>query len=83
MNEKLKKLLTQAWIETKIAPENCYLTDDYEVPPEFVRFDELVRADEREACADLVFQMAQLPKYENNWLPLHHAQSAIRARGVK
>jgi len=48
MNERLKELLTQAWIETKIAPENWYLTDDYEVPPEFVRFDELVRADERE-----------------------------------
>ena len=38
--------------------------------------------DEREACADLVFEMAQLPKYEKLWLPLHHAQSAIRARGA-
>lgn len=39
------------------------------------------RVAEREACADLVFKMAQLPKYEQVWLPLHHAQSAIRARG--
>lgn len=49
----------------------------------FERFAELVRQDERKACADLVFEMAQLPKYENVWLPLHHAQSAIRAMGNK
>jgi hypothetical protein len=53
-----------------------YHCDEYELR----RFAEFVQADERKACADLVFEMAQLPKYNNNWLPLHHAQSAIRER---
>ena len=38
-------------------------------------------AREREACADLVFKMCNLPEHKNVWIPLHDAQLAIRARG--
>ena len=75
MNEKIKELAEQAGLPK-------YMTREV-YPTVIERFAELVRADERKACADLVFEMAQLPKYENNWLPLHHAQSAIRSRGEK
>ena len=75
MNERLKELAKKAGFNLSWD----YHCDEYELE----LFAELVAADERKACADLVFEMAQLPKYENNWLPLHHAQSAIRARGEK
>ena len=75
MNERLKELAALAGFNLS----GDYHCDEYELGI----FAELVIQDERKACADLVFQMAQLPKYENNWLPLHHAQSAIRARGKK
>ena len=73
MNERLKEIVKQAKLPA------CHLSH----PVALERFAELVRQDERKACADLVFEMAQLPKYENVWLPLHHAQSAIRAMGNK
>lgn len=72
MNKKIKDFAAQAGFNLSGHWHCC----DYEL----ARFAELVRQDEREACADLVFKMAQLPKYEKVWLPLHHAQSAIRAR---
>jgi hypothetical protein len=72
MNELLKELLEQAWKETNLEPKNCYFEDDYEVPPEFVRFAELVRADEREACAALC----------DDWFA-GTAGQAIRERGMK
>jgi hypothetical protein len=75
MNERLKELAVQAGMVWDTHTW-CWLAN----PPHLEKFAELVRRDERKACADLVFEMAQLPKYENNWLPLHHAQSAIRER---
>ncbi len=76
MNERLKELA----IKAKLSHANLiWLGNNSELE----RFAQLVRDDEREACADLVFKMAQLPKYEQVWLPLHHAQAAIRARGDK
>jgi hypothetical protein len=75
MNEKLKEFAALAGFNLS----GDYHCDEYELGI----FAELVLQDERKACADLVFQMAQLPKYENNWLPLHHAQSAIRERQDK
>jgi hypothetical protein len=83
MNERIKELAEEAgllpmWVcvnesngSQMIKPVDQQIIE---------RFAELVRQDERKACADLVFEMAQLPKHENNWLPLHHAQSAIRER---
>ena len=55
----------------------CWLAN----PSHLEKFAELVRADERKACADLVFEMVQMPKYENVWSSLHQAQAAIRERG--
>jgi len=79
MNEQIKELAEQAGLSREFSVSGLWLADDDELE----RFAELVAANERKACADLVFEMAQLPKYKNTWLPLHHAQSAIRARGVK
>jgi hypothetical protein len=75
MNEKLKEFAALAGFNLS----GEYHCDEYELE----MFAELVLQDERKACADLVFKMAQLPEYDNVWLPLHHAQSAIRARGKK
>ncbi len=36
---------------------------------------------EREACADVVFEIMYLPKYNYCWSALYRAQEAIRARG--
>ena len=44
------------------------------------RFAELVRQDEREACADLVFEMLQHKEFDQHWVALHKAHMAIRAR---
>jgi hypothetical protein len=76
MNEQIKELAEQAGLSREFSVSGLWLADDDELE----RFADLVRQDERKACADLVFEMAQLPKYNNNWLPLHHAQSAIRER---
>ena len=75
MNERTKELAEQAGLNWRFSPayEKCL-----ECFAELVAKDAVAK--EREACADLVFEMAQLPKYEKIWLPLHHAQSAIRAR---
>ena len=75
MNERLKELLAQAWKETELAPENCYFEDDYEVPKEFVRFAELVRQDEREACAKLC------DDWGHDLVEGNYAAKTIRARG--
>ena len=44
------------------------------------RFAELVRQDEREACADLVFEMLQHKEFDQHWVALHKAHMAIRSR---
>lgn len=78
MDKRIKELAEQAGVSiTTLGATYTY----GKLPEILERFAELVRQDERKACADLVFEMAQLPKYEKVWLPLHHAQSAIRARG--
>ena len=74
MNERIKELDEQAGLDPCVFYDNLLRISD---------FAKLVRQDERIACADLVFEMAQLPKYENVWIPLHHAQSAIRERQSK
>ncbi len=75
MNEKLKEFAAQAGFNLS----GDYHCDEYELQ----RFAELVAADERKDCADLVFKMCNLPKYKNVWISLHDAQLAIRARGEK
>ena len=75
MNEKLKEFAAQAGFN---------LSWDYHCDEdELERFAEFVRQDERIACADLVFEMVQMPKYENVWSSLHQAQAAIRERQSK
>jgi hypothetical protein len=78
MSEHIKKLAEQAGMEwdTHIW---CWLAN----PPHLEKFAELVRQNEREICADLVFKMAQLPEFDAAWVVLHEAQSAIRVRGEK
>jgi hypothetical protein len=48
-----------------------------EVQPELERFAELVRADEREACANLVFHSPPSDEYES---PLVAVYNAIQER---
>jgi len=97
MNERLKELAEQAEMEWDTHIWCWLANPPHlEKFAELVRQDErtsnsknidvtdlVLRAkgEEREACADLVFKMCNLPEYKNVWLPLHHAQSAIRARG--
>jgi hypothetical protein len=82
MNERLKELLAQAWKETTLAPENCYFSDDYEVPKEFVRFADLVRQDEQNACAtECLVQMSLIPAQAWTVNPYTQCAVAIRARG--
>jgi hypothetical protein len=71
MNKRLKELAEQAGFDKH------HVAYDTRIE----RFAELVRQDEREACADSVFKMAQLPEFDAAWVVLHEAQSAIRARG--
>jgi len=90
MNKKLKELARQA----KPSPNLIWEDSDLERFAELVRDEErkgcaehylsIMRdavAREREACADLVFTMCNLPEHKNVWIPLHDAQLAIRARG--
>ena len=90
MNERLKELARQA----KPSPNLIWEDAELERFAELVRDDErkgcaehylgIMRdavAREREACADLVFKMCNLPEHKNVWIPLHDAQLAIRARG--
>jgi hypothetical protein len=78
MNAKLRKMLENHGVDISVGSIDYWQN---EIEMVFAEMHDEVAAAERKACADLVFQMAQLSKYENNWLPLHHAQSAIRARG--
>ena len=77
MNKRIKRLAEQAdlfWSER----DGWWVA--YEDSNDLERFAELVRQDEREKCAKLVFEMAQLPKFDAVWAALHEAQSAIKAR---
>jgi hypothetical protein len=76
MNERLKELAVQAGLPKYMTRELC--------PTVIERFAELVRADEREACAMECIKLA------NSWARLgawgtktdfHECTAAIRARG--
>ena len=73
MNERIKQLAEQAGL---LSHDYAWVAHDINIE----RFAELVRQDEREKCAKLVFEMAQLPKFDATWAALHEAQSAIKAR---
>jgi len=73
MNEKIMRLAVQAG----------FLDGDLELFPETMeRFSELLRADEREACAMLCDVMAKHPEYAES-ATTKLAAAAIRARGEK
>jgi len=73
MNERIKELAEQAGIFREFAVTGLWLADDEEL----VRFAELIRADEREACAQVC----------DDWLvgrdDICEVAKAIRARGEK
>jgi len=71
MNERLKELADEAGLVWQFSPayEKC-----------LERFAELIRADEREACAALCDVMANHPEYAES-ATTKLAARAIRARG--
>jgi len=75
MNERIKELAEQAGIKFSKDWGECYTGN-----VQLERFAELVRQDEREACADLVFEMLQHKEFDQHWVALHKANMAIRAR---
>lgn len=75
MNERIKELAEQAGIKFSKDWGECYTGN-----VQLERFAELVRQDEREACADLVFKMLQHKEFDQHWVALHKANMAIRAR---
>ena len=68
MNERLKELAEQAGLSREFSVSGLWLSDDEELE----RFAELVRQDEREACAKLC----------DDWFAAT-AGRAIRERGEK
>jgi len=78
MLEKLRKMLTDAGIDPAVGSIDYWQNELEGVLLNM--YDQGVAA-EREACADLVFKMCNLPEHKNVWIPLHDAQLAIRARG--
>lgn len=68
MNERLKELAVQAGLSREFSVSGLWLADDQELE----RFAELVRQDEREACAALC----------DDWFA-GTAGQAIRERGNK
>tara|TARA_R110000868_G_scaffold324720_1_gene585530 strand:- start:1156 stop:1383 length:228 start_codon:yes stop_codon:yes gene_type:complete len=70
MNERLKKLAEQAGLDPCVFYDNLLRISD---------FAELVRADEREACAVLVENFEPLAFYFGQ--QLKNAATVIRARG--
>ena len=68
MNERIKELAVQAGLSREFSVSGLWLADDQELE----RFAELVRADEREACALLC----------DDWFASTAGQ-AIRERGAK
>ena len=58
MNERLKELAEQAGFHITLYPADTgwvWCSDAYPIDEELERFAELVRADEREACASLCY----------------------------
>ena len=59
MNERLNELIKQAGLDDEMFP----LDDGWETPA-LTKFAELVRADEREACAQLCYDLDPPPYVE-------------------
>ena len=75
MNERIKELAELAGFQKYFLGSGYICRDE-----QLERFAELVRQDEREACADLVFEMLQHKEFDEHWVALHKAHMAIRAR---
>jgi len=75
MNERIKELAEQAGIFREFAVTGLWLADDEEL----VRFAELIRADEREACAKLCENVVSNLGY----VQAKYCADAIKARGAK
>jgi len=75
MNERIKELAVQAGLSREFSVSGLWLADNQELE----RFAELVRQDEREACAKIAL------KYEPTERQPYvtYAADEIRARGVK
>lgn len=80
MNERMKKLAEQAGLEELGDGDWCSLNHPDVRAEHLDRFAELVRQDEREICAKLIYEMSQLPKFDATWAVLHEAQFVIRSR---
>ena len=79
MNERIKELAEQAGLAYKMS-NGKYWIDAGEPDIHLERFAELVRQDEREACAALCDVMANHPEYAES-ATTKLAAAAIRARG--
>jgi hypothetical protein len=83
MNERLKKLAEQAGFDVEqTAYGKKVFIDDRGVTDQLERFAELVRADEREACAKLCDELAESSSDHEAGAALN-IREAIRARGDK
>ena len=77
MNERLRELARQAGLSREFSVSGLWLADDEELE----RFAELVRQDEREACAVACgVQMSLIPQQAWTVNPYEQCMKAIRAR---
>jgi hypothetical protein len=88
MNEQLKKLVEQAGFE--ISSSNfadlgwVWCSDEYPIDKQLERFAELVRDDEREACAKLCDDLQLTDLVIRDWADgTYDCAKTIRARGNK
>lgn len=73
MNERIKELAEQAGLSREFSVSGLWLADDSELE----RFAELVRQEEREACAKLC------DDWGHDLVEGNYAAKTIRARGEK
>jgi hypothetical protein len=87
MNEKLKELAKQAGFHITLYPADIgwvWCSDEYPIDEQLERFAELVRQDEREACAaECGVQMGLIPTQAWTVNPYEQCMKAICARGEK
>jgi hypothetical protein len=78
MNEQIKELAEQAGLSREFSVSGLWLADDDELE----RFAELVREDEREACAKLCDDLQLTDLCIRDWADgTYDCAKAIRARG--
>ena len=83
MNERLKELISQAFLDVFKEPLD-WADSDVSQSEWVERFAELVRDDEREACAVVCqAQMGLIPTQAWTVNPYEQCAKAIRARGEK